>query len=175
MATMKRQNRGKKFEAEIEEAFQRVHGVSIDRLPDPMGGYSGVKNICDYHAFHAPNEFYIECKCHYGNTLNYKSDIRVNQWDGLTEKSQIPYCVAGVAVWFIDYDLTVFVNITDLNEHRKTHKSLNINDVMGVNAIPHFVINGAKKRTMFKYDGEDFLNKLHKLSNKIWGEFKVNE
>ena len=175
MIVLKAQNRGKDFEKCIKDSVCNLPGVSFDRLPDPMAGYSGVRNICDFSMFNAPDMFYLECKSHYGNTLNYKSDIRVNQWDGLTEKSHIPYCVAGVAVWFIDYDLTVFVNITDLNEHRKTHKSLNINDVMGVNAIPHLVINGAKKRTMFKYDGEDFLNKLHKLSNKIWGEFKVNE
>lgn len=169
---MGRPNRGKDFETAIRECFESISSVSIDRLPDPMSGYSGVRNICDFHVFQAPHDFYIECKCLYGNTLNYKSAIRVNQWDGMEEKSKIPHCVAGVVVWFIDYDITTFVNIKDLLEHRKTHKSLNINDVTGSESIPHFLIDGIKKRVMYKYLGDDFLYKLHKSANEIWGEYK---
>ena len=87
---MGRPNRGKDFETAIRECFETISSVSIDRLPDPMSGYSGVRNICDFHVFQAPHDFYIECKCLYGNTLNYKSAIRVNQWDGMEEKSKIP-------------------------------------------------------------------------------------
>ena len=169
---MGRPNRGKDFEEEIRNCFEVIPAVSIDRLPDPMSGYSGVRNICDFHVFHAPNEFYIECKCLYGNTLNYKSAIRPNQWDGMEEKSKIPHCIAGVVVWFIDYDITTFLNVTDLIEHRKNHKSLNIKDITGNEFVPHFLVDGIKKRVMFKYIGEDFLRKLQKLSNDVWGEFK---
>ena len=70
-----RPNRGKDFEKEIKTCFELVPHVSVDRLPDPMSGYSGVRNICDFSVFQSPDTFYIECKCHYGNTLNYKSDI----------------------------------------------------------------------------------------------------
>ena len=41
-----RPNRGKDFEKSIESCFKAVPNVSVDRLPDPMSGYSGVKNIC---------------------------------------------------------------------------------------------------------------------------------
>jgi len=164
-----RPNRGKDFEKEIKTCFELVPHVSVDRLPDPMSGYSGVRNICDFSVFQSPDTFYIECKCHYGNTLNYKSDIRVNQWDGLLEKSKIFGCVAGVVVWFIDHDVTAFVTIQDLLAHRNSgHKSLNVVDITGDNSVPHFLVDGIKKRTMYKYLGEDFLRKLHETSNAIW-------
>ena len=164
-----RPNRGKDFETEIKTCFELVPHVSVDRLPDPMSGYSGVRNICDFSVFQSPDTFYIECKCHYGNTLNYKSDIRVNQWDGLLEKSKIFGCVAGVVVWFIDHDITAFVTIQDLLAHRNSgHKSLNVVDITGDNSVPHFLVDGSKKRTMDKDLGEDFLRKLHETSNAIW-------
>ena len=42
------QNRGKQFEQVIKDAFLKIPDVSIDRLYDPMAGYAGVKNICDF-------------------------------------------------------------------------------------------------------------------------------
>lgn len=168
-----RPNRGKDFEKEIKSCLELVPNVSIDRLPDPVGGYSGVRNICDFTAFHAPDNFFIECKCLYGNTLNYKGAITQNQWDGMLEKSKIRRCVAGVVVWFIDYDVTAFVPIQYLTEHRnKGNKSLNILDITGDNSITHFLLDGVKKRTMFRYFGDDLIVKLHNLSNSIWGEYK---
>ena len=173
MIILKAQNRGKDFEKCIKDSVYNLPGVSFDRLPDPMAGYSGVRNICDFSMFSAPDMFYLECKSHYGNTLNYQSDITRNQWEGMTEKSLIKRCVAGVCVWFIDHDLTVFVNIKDLNEHRNSGaKSLNITDIIGENSVPHFIIDGVKKKVMFKYFGEEFLRNLHKESNRIWGEYK---
>ncbi len=166
-----RPNRGKDFEKEIKNCLELVPNVSIDRLPDPTGGYSGVRNICDYVAFHSPDNFFIECKCLYGNTLNYKGAITQNQWDGMLEKSKIYRCVAGVAVWYIDYDITAFVPIQDLTEHRtKGNKSLNITDITGDKGVRHFLIDGVKKRTMYRYLGESFLYQLHKLSDSIWGD-----
>lgn len=168
---MNRTNRGKDFEKEIKNSLKLIPDASVDRLPDPMGGYSGVKNICDFSVFHSPDNFYLECKCLYGNTLNFKSAITQNQWDGMLEKSKIRRCVAGVVVWFIDYDVTAFVSIQNLNESKnKGNKSLNIEDIIGDEPIPHFLVDGVKKRTMFTYFGQDFLNKLHKLSDEIWGD-----
>ena len=62
---MRKQNRGKEFEGCIRKAFENVPNVSFDRLPDPMAGYSGVRNICDFSMFQSPDMFYIECKCLY--------------------------------------------------------------------------------------------------------------
>lgn len=167
---MRKQNRGKDFEECIREAFENIPNVSFDRLPDPMAGYSGIRNICDFSMFNTPDMFYLECKCLYGNTLNYAGAITVNQWQGMLEKSKIKRCVAGVFVWFIDYDITVFVDIVDLNNHKLDgHKSLNIKDITGENSIPHFILDGIKKRVKFSYLGEPALRKLHDISEKRWG------
>ena len=41
------ENRGKQFEGVIKEAFEKVPGVSIDRLHDQTNGFVGSSNICD--------------------------------------------------------------------------------------------------------------------------------
>ena len=169
---MRATNRGKDFEKAIRDCFEKVSGVSFDRLPDPMAGYSGVRNICDFSMFSAPDMFYLECKSLYGNTLNYAGAITKNQWDGMYEKSSIPRCRAGVFVWFIDYDLTVFVKIQDLMNHRKSGaKSLNIQDITGDDCVPHFILDGVKKKVMFRYFGDTILLKLHKLCDEVWGKY----
>lgn len=173
---MKKINRGKDFEKEIKAALEPLPGVSFDRLPDPMAGYSGVRNVCDFSCFKSPNMYYLECKCLYGNTLNYKSAISKDQWDGMERKSKIERCVAGVCVWFIEYDITVFVTIQDLIEHRDSGaKSLNINDIISENSIRHVVIDGIKKKTMFSYIGSKFLKSLSKISDEIWGDASADE
>ena len=168
---MRRQNRGKDFEGEIKDCLKCIPNVSFDRLPDPMAGYSGVRNICDFAMYNEPHMFYLECKSLYGNTLNFKSDITTDQWEGLFEKSKIRGCIAGFCVWFIDHDLTVFVKVQDMQEHRQNGaKSLNISDITSDNSIPHFIIDGVKKKVKFRYFGESFLKNLHRLALEEWGE-----
>ena len=167
---MKKVNRGKDFESAISESLESLDGVSFDRLPDPMAGYSGVRNICDFSMFHSPDMFYLECKCLYGNTLNYASAITKNQWEGMQEKSKIKRCIAGICVWFIDYDVTAFVDIIDLVKHRESGaKSLNIADITTNNTVRHHLLDGKKKRVMFSYFGDRFLRTLHSLSDERWG------
>lgn len=168
---MNKQNRGKDFESEIRKCLENLPNVSFDRLPDPMAGYSGIRNICDFSMYNYPYMFFLECKSLYGNTLNYASSITQNQWEGLFEKSKIYGCIAGICIWYIDYDLTVFVKIQDLWEHRKAgNKSLNISDITSENSVKHFIIDGVKKRVRFNYFGESFLKKLHLLAEEQWGE-----
>lgn len=167
---MNKTNRGKDFEVEIRKCLEILPNVSFDRLPDPMAGYSGVKNICDFSMYNYPHMFFLECKSLYGNTLNYKGAITQNQWDGMFEKSKIKGCIAGVCVWFIDYDVTAFVKIQDLHDHKNSGaKSLNIENITSNESIPHILIDGIKKRVMFNYFGESFLKKLHKLALEQWG------
>lgn len=40
-------NRGKDFESVIRKSFEKVSGVSIDRLHDQTNGFRGSQNICD--------------------------------------------------------------------------------------------------------------------------------
>lgn len=70
-----------------------------------MGGYKGIGNICDFMVFDTPHLFYLECKCCYGKSFPI-SHITQNQWQGLLEKSKIPFVIAGYIIWFIDYDFT---------------------------------------------------------------------
>lgn len=168
-----RVNRGKDFEGQVQAGFEAIPGVSIDRLPDPMAGYAGVKNICDFIVFKSPTQYYIECKSCYGNTMSIHSNdpkrkygnITNNQWEGLLEKSKIPGVRAGILVWFIDHDETYWIDIRLLQKHRDK----------GYKSIAHYcdwvdytarcgdmwtIIQGEKRRVKFDYDFIPFLEEI---------------
>lgn len=151
-------NQGKKFEDIIKQSFLRVPGVSIDRLRDAPKKLKNVDNPSDFIVYKKPHEIYLECKSHKGNTLPF-SCIRAEQLTGMLEKSMISGVVAGVMIWFIDHDITVWVSI-DVIATLITfgYKSLNIKDL---NKIPHILIKGKKKRVYFDYDMEQFLKELY--------------
>ena len=161
---MAKVNRGKDFERAVKTAFEQIEGVSIDRLKDSMSGYLGDNTISDFIVYRQPYEYYIECKAVHGNTLNFKSDIRPNQWDGLSEKSLIKGVHAGFMVWFIDHDLTVYVGVSVLAGMRASGlKSLNIKDLNYIENIqsPQLIkIEGRKKRILYEYDMNSFFNKF---------------
>lgn len=162
-------SRGKKFEQVVREAFEKNPNISIDRLPDPTGGYLGVRNICDFIVYKYPFQVYLECKVQQGNTLNFESRISGNQWNGLLEKSKIPGVVAGVLVWFIDHDVTTFVPIQELETLRDGHgqKSLHINHLKTCFNIP---LGGKKRRIFFDYSAEGFLKSVRSWANRYWQE-----
>ena len=159
------ENRGKKFENVIRQAFEKVPGVSIDRLHDQTNGFKGSQNICDFIVYKEPHEYYIECKSVHGNTLPFRN-ITDTQWNGLLEKSKIHGVFAGIICWWTDKDVTAFIPIQLLNELRNgNHKSVN------VKYIDNFMyelgglikIKGKKKRVFFDYNMEEFLNVCSKL------------
>lgn len=153
-------NRGKEFEHEIFVALSKVPNTSIDRYPDPMAGFAGVRNICDFGVFRAPNFVYIECKSKHGNTLNFKGDITEAQWSGLIEKAKITGVFAGVIVWFIDHDITAFVPIQELDRLRiEDAKSLNVKDLKE-GTVQNVPVSGVKRRILFSYEGKKFLDDL---------------
>lgn len=166
-------NKGKKFEEVVRSAFEKVPGVSIDRVHDQTTRYKGSTNICDFIVYREPYEYYFECKSVHGNTLSIYSipkmgkdgklhgfygNIRDNQWEGLLEKSKIKGVRAGIICWWVDKDTTMFIDIRLLEELRKKgYKSIdycasfvfehidNLPDMWG------WVI-GTKKRVYFDYD-----------------------
>lgn len=157
---MARVNRGKQFEECIHEAFIKHKNTSIIRLQDNMGGYAGVSNICDFIAYNYPKMYLLECKSTYGNTLSINSnnpkhkygDITNNQWEGLLKQSHTYGVVAGVVVWFIDHDITIFVPIQALDDLKKSgSKSLNVKMTNFINE-KCTIIQGKKKRVLFDYD-----------------------
>lgn len=153
-------NRGKQFEGQVQEAFEKFKNISIDRMPDPMAGYKGVKNICDFQVYRRPLLYYIECKTTYENTLNFKSNITKTQWEGLLEKSLISGVIAGILVWYIKKDFTTFVPIQWLEELRRDGaKSLHYTVAKEIG----FELSGKKKRVLFEYDVIPFLDTLQRM------------
>jgi hypothetical protein len=143
-------NRGKDFEAQIRKGLEQHPDISVDRFPDPMAGYAGIRNICDFGVYMYPYQYYLECKAFSGNTLNFKGAITKDQWDGLQEKSQIKGVNAGVLVWFVSHDITVYVPIQELVKHKeKGNKSLNIKQL---NELKLIVVPAIKRRVLFDYN-----------------------
>ena len=158
-------NRGKLFEDDIREALLRVPDISLDRMYDQMSGFKGSTNICDFIAYHCPNQFYFECKSCYGNTLSINSndpkrrygDISNAQWEGLLKKSEIPGVTAGYFIWFIDHDMTLFVSAQTMKTIKDAgNKSFNINHLKYYNG-EFYIVPGKKKRVRFDYDLIDFI------------------
>lgn len=154
-------NRGKQFEQQIRQGFENCKYsdiISIDRLSDPMGGYKGIGNICDFMVFDAPHLYYIECKCCYGKSFPI-SHITRNQWQGLLEKSKIPFVIAGYIIWLIDYDFTFFVYASDLSAYieRTGRKSISADDAISGELIC-YPIRGKKRKVLFDYDMAEFLD-----------------
>lgn len=169
-------NRGKQFEDQIRKAILKNPHISLDRFPDPMAGYAGIRNICDFSVYSFPYQYYIECKSLIGNTLNFGSMITQDQWDGLLQKSQIPGVIAGVMIWFIDHDTTIFTPIEELKRIRDAGaKSLNIKNLavatpINENQVFNFKIAGRKKRVLFEYNTDPFFQESHKWAGKKWGK-----
>lgn len=168
-----RVNRGKDFEGQVYAGFASIPCVSIDRLSDPMAGYAGVKNICDFIVYRHPALYYIECKSCYGNTMSIHSNdpkrkygnITNNQWEGLLEKSKIPGVRAGVLVWFIDHDETFWIDIQVLQKHRDNgNKSIAYYrdwvDFTDWTSNHWTVIEGTKRRVLFDYDFIPFFKEM---------------
>lgn len=159
----KSSNKGKKFEEIIKQSFLKVPDVSIDRLRDAPRKLKGVDNPSDFIVYKKPHEIYVECKSHKGNTLPF-SCIREEQIKGMTEKARIEGVKAGVIVWFIDYDLTVWIPINEVVFWRDIgNKSINIKNIQDKHTerIRHIVIQGKKKRIYFDYDMNKFLEDLY--------------
>ena len=122
-------------------------------------GYKNQNNPCDFIVFDHGTQNYIECKAVHGNTLNFKSQIRKNQWDKLLAKSYIPGVNAGILVWFIDWDITLFIPIVVLEKMKiKNYKSFNIKK--DINKVEKLYVEGTKKRVFFEYDLKSFLEEL---------------
>lgn len=156
------ENRGKKFEEVIRESFNRVSNTSVIRLPDPVQGYLGYRNISDFIVYHYPFQYFIECKSVHGNLLPF-SNITKNQWQGMLEMSKIRGVEAGVICWWVDKDITKYLPIANLQNLRdNNNKSIRFDTMMGMN------VYGQKKRVFYNYDMERFFreveNEYHSIS-----------
>ena len=122
-------------------------------------GYKQINNPCDLIVFRNGTLNLFECKAIHGNTLNFNSHIRENQWNKLLEYSSISSVNAGILIWFVDLDLTLFIEIDWLDYLRKRgYKSFNAKK--DLDAIPTSKIQGIKKKVFFDYDLEQFLEEI---------------
>lgn len=172
------ENRGKKFESIIKEAFLEVPEVSVDRIHDQMNMYKGSQNICDFIVYKKPYEYYIECKSVHGNTLSIHSNpkkdkhgvlhgfygnITDTQWEGLLEKAKIEGVMAGILCWWVEKDKTMFLPITILYDlYHLGYKSVRFDDYKEGRGyyMKYITLKGKKKRIFFEYDMEDFFKQM---------------
>ena len=167
-------NRGKAFEGVIQDAFEKIEGVSIDRLHDQMNGYAYSCNICDFIVYKEPYEYYIECKSVHGNTLSIHSipkpdkrgvlhgfygNISDTQWTGLLKKSKIDGVRAGIICWWVDKDVTLYIPISTLEMMRNLGKKSVRYDEISLDCV---IIPGKKKRVFFDYDMTTFFKEVKK-------------
>lgn len=165
-------NRGKQFEGVIREAFEKVPGVSIDRIHDQTNGFKNSTNICDFIVYKKPYEYYIECKSVHGNTFSISGNdekhkygnITNNQWKGMLEKSKINGVYAGVICWWIDKDVTMFMPIQFLQACRDAGDKSIRYDCIGFEDKDKQIFNvelvGKKKRVFFDYDMNKFFEEV---------------
>ena len=102
------QNRGKIFEHIIKQAFQKVSGVSIDRLYDQTTGFKGSVNPCDFIVYHKPYLFPIECKSIHGNTFPFSA---FRQYQNMLTYKGIEGLYPGVILWLSDHDKVLWIPI----------------------------------------------------------------
>lgn len=149
-------NRGKKFEEVIRKSFEHVNNTLVIRIPDQTAGYLGAKNICDFVVYHYPFQYLVECKTVHGNTLSF-NNITNSQWYGLLEANNISGVKAGILCWWVDKDITKWLPISMLSNHKKLgYKSIRYDDY----SEDDYILYGEKKRVFFDYDMEDFFNAM---------------
>lgn len=148
------ENRGKKFENIIKESFEKTSDTVVVRLHDQTNGFMGSKNPCDFIVYHEPRMFAIECKTIHGATFPL-SNITDNQYKELLKMSEIRGVYAGIIVWWVDYDVTRFFDISWIKKLKgEEYKSIHYSIEKGIQ------IPGIKKRVFFDYDMEGFFNGL---------------
>lgn len=131
-------NKGKQWEAKINEDFSRLPESTIDRLYDPEGGKAGIHNVSDFIGYVYPYHFYIEAKSCKGNTFPLTN---LKQYDKLKYKVGIKGVRAGVFLWFIEHKAVCYVPISTITQMKKDgKKSVNIkmlsNNEYNIKIIP---------------------------------------
>ena len=101
-------NKGKKFEEIIKRDFNKLEQSKITRLYDPVGGYGGISNVCDFIAYKYPYSFYFEAKETQVNTFNLN---KLSQYEDLLEYKEIKGLFAGVLVWFSHKNIITWTSI----------------------------------------------------------------
>jgi penicillin-binding protein-related factor A (putative recombinase) len=110
-------NGGKQFEVDFKTSAENQN-VDINRIYDNVGGYAGIKNICDFIAYQYPNIFYLELKCYSGKSIPVNA-VTDHQYTGLLKKSKISGAVAGVILRYEDFTRAFFIEINKFQEYKE--------------------------------------------------------
>ena len=142
-------SKGKAFEDKFKADFSKLEGVSLDRLYDPVSGFNGIRNICDFLGYKYPNIFYLECKSSQDNTWNFSA---YSQYEKQLTKVGIYGVRVGVVLWMIKHDVVVYLPTKTIQKMKLDNKkSFNIkelyNDKYRIIKIP-----SVKKRVFMDSD-----------------------
>lgn len=170
-------NIGKQFESQLRKGIDQVTSNFI-RYADPTAGFAGITNFCDFGLYSCPYMFYIECKARTTSrldiTLNKNaSGLTKNQYDGMLHRAQEKGVMAGVMVWFIEAERTVFVPIDEIKKLREIYleKSLRLCHIDPENPrIKYVDIPCRKRRILYDYDGVQVINTLRHFASNCFGE-----
>lgn len=159
-------NLGKRFEAQIKKDFKKATTPHyLLRLYDQMSGYSCVQTPCDFTLFAQGGYYLLELKA-VGGRLNFNSNITNNQIKSLDAASKIEGVVAGILVWFKQYDFTCFIPIQEIIKRIEGgYKSVGYTDIDNVWHLP---IHGRKKIKMIEYNADLFIEQLGEMRREIW-------
>ena len=148
-------NSGKQFEKIIRDQFEKIRGVSIDRINDVVG-YRGAYNIADLIVYRKPYKYYIECKSTQGTSFSFSN---VNE--KALKDMQYESLKSGVAcyylIWFIDLDLTIAINCNELYVKMYGYNKKSIG-VSSFKDFEYIVVNGNKKQKYYNYDLKELLD-----------------
>lgn len=147
-------SRGKDFEQVVKDAFEKVPGAVVYRIPDQQNYKVGSKNPCDFLLYRKPLMYAIECKATNKPLLPF-SNITEFQWTHLLRMSKETGVVAGILCWWVNEDITKFIPIQTLEVLKENGaKSIRYN----ADDFDIYELKGKKKRVFFEYDMLDFFN-----------------
>ena len=138
-------SKGKEFEAKVKEDFSKIPDSHIERIYDNVSGYRSIRGRSDFVAYIYPNQFWIECKSHYGNTFPFSE---LGQYNDLLEVAGIKGIRSGVVLWMIDHDIVVYLPVKTIESMKKDgKKSFNVKDID--NGIYRIIMIPSKKKRVY--------------------------
>lgn len=138
-------SKGKQFEDKLKKDFQKIPDSHIERIYDNVSGYRSIRGRSDFIAYIYPNQFFIECKSHKGNTFPW-SELR--QYNDLLEVAGIKGIRSGVVLWMIDHSLVVYLPVKTIEKMKQDgKKSFNVKDLE--NSIYRIIVVPSKKKRVF--------------------------
>lgn len=146
---------GKKAEKKIKEWLDRPEdGYCFDRIPDPIGGFYGQRNISDFTCFRSPYFWYLESKATEADRFDFNMLSEI-QYSGLLEKSKIKNVFGAVIVLFVTYQRAFIFNIQDIDRLNKSgKKSLNIKKIDKWDIPYHEIQTIPSRKMMLDYIGD---------------------